>query len=373
MKTDLLLVGAGLANSLLAYRLREKNPGLQVTLLEAGAGPRADRTWSFHEGDVAPEVWRWLSPLADRVWEGYDVSFPGYSRALTRARYAALRGESLLHKMNLLSHVRWNSPVETVAPGAVTLRSGEKITAGAVVDGRGPTPLRPRREGYQKFLGLQLRLAEPHGLTRPVVMDATVPQAEGYRFFYLLPWDEHRLLVEDTYYSDHAGLNPAALRAGVEAYVRERGWKIAAVEGEERAALPIPIFPAPGHPAPTEIGVAAGLFHPVTGYSVPYAAAVAERWDPLAPDAVLQLIRLREELSRRHSFYYLLNRMLFLAAAPLERRRVFEKFYRLPEGLVQRFYAGKSTFVDQALILSGRPPVAIAPALKAMWQKEATV
>jgi lycopene beta-cyclase len=367
---DLLLVGAGLANTLLAYRLRQRHPRLDLLLVDGAAGPRADRTWSFHESDVSPAIWEWLAPLAHRVWDGYDVQFPSYARSLRKSRYASLRGESLLDKAGLAGSVRWNARVESAAPGAVTLASGEKIVARAVVDGRGQGAFRPRGEGYQKFFGLQLRLKKPHGLTRPVVMDATVPQAHGYRFIYLLPWDERRLLVEDTYYADDAALDRADLRSGVEAYVRRRGWEIEAEEGEECAALPIPLFPPSGHLGPCEIGVAAGFFHPVTGYSVPYAAAVAESWDPTAPDAVLQLLKLREELTKRHSFYYLLNRMLFLAAEPLGRRQVFEKFYRQPEGLVQRFYAGRTSLVDQALILTGKPPVAIAPALKAMWQKE---
>ncbi|RZA08152.1 MAG: lycopene cyclase [Proteobacteria bacterium] len=367
---DLIFVGAGLANSLLAYRLKQKNPSLEILLLEAAAGPRADRTWSFYESDVSPEIWAWLSPLAEKIWPGYDVKFPKLSRGLDKARYASLRGETLLEKAGLLKLVSWNTEVSSVEPGGVTLASGEKLVALGVVDGRGQGAARPGAEGYQKFFGLQVRLKAPHGITRPVVMDATVPQDGGYRFFYLLPWDERRLLVEDTYYANDPSLDRLKLKAGVEAYIKKQGWEIEAIEGEEASALPIPYFPPSGHPGSAEIGVAAGLFHPVTGYSVPYAAAVAERWDPLAPDAVMQLLRLRADLSKRHSFYYLLNRMLFLAADAGGRRQIFEKFYGLPEGLAQRFYAGRSSLVDQALILSGRPPVAIAPAIRAMFQKE---
>ena len=51
--------------------------------------------------------------------------------------------------------------------------------------------------------------------------------------------------------------------------------------------------------------------------------------------------------------------MLF--GAPPERRlRVFERFYRLEEGLIERFYAGRSTLADRARILCGKPPVPLA-------------
>ena len=224
----------------------------------------------------------------------------------------------------------------------------------------------------QKFFGQQLLLEKPHGLKRPMVMDATVPQTGGYRFFYLLPWDEKRLLVEDTYYADDPAIDANRLRAEIATYVSTRGWRIAEVEGEETAALPIPLFSSGFHPSPWAVGTAGGLFHPVTGYSLPYAAAVAEAWNPLAHDSAEQLWHLRQQLSRAHPFYRTLNRMLFLAAKGQERRQIFEKFYRLPEPLVQRFYRGQSSLVDGARILSGRPPVPVAPALRAMWKKEAT-
>ena len=49
--------------------------------------------------------------------------------------------------------------------------------------------------------------------------------------------------------------------------------------------------------------------------------------------------------------------MLFLAAEPAERYRVLQRFYRLDDALVGRFYAGRSTAWDKARTLIGRPPV----------------
>jgi lycopene beta-cyclase len=58
--------------------------------------------------------------------------------------------------------------------------------------------------------------------------------------------------------------------------------------------------------------------------------------------------------------------MLFLAAEPSQRYRILERFYRLDEALVARFYAGASTLFDKARILIGRPPVPIDRALKVL-------
>ena len=58
--------------------------------------------------------------------------------------------------------------------------------------------------------------------------------------------------------------------------------------------------------------------------------------------------------------------MLFGAARPAERWRVFARFYRLDQRLIERFYAGRSTLADRARVLCGRPPVPVTRALAAL-------
>lgn len=58
--------------------------------------------------------------------------------------------------------------------------------------------------------------------------------------------------------------------------------------------------------------------------------------------------------------------MLFSAARPHERWRLLERFYGLPEKLIERFYAGQSTRLDMARVLVGRPPVPIGAALASL-------
>jgi lycopene beta-cyclase len=61
--------------------------------------------------------------------------------------------------------------------------------------------------------------------------------------------------------------------------------------------------------------------------------------------------------------------MLFDAAEPEERYRVFERFYRLREPLIERFYAGNSSTADKLRILSGKPPVSVPAAIRALLGK----
>ena len=115
-------------------------------------------------------------------------------------------------------------------------------------------------------------------------------------------------------------------------------------------------------------GMRAALFHPTTGYSLPEAVRLA---DAIAASADLRSTALyaltrgrSREAWRRGRFFRLLNRMLYRAAEPAERYRVLEHFYRLPEPLIGRFYAGRLTWRDKIRVLTGRPPV---PVGKALW------
>ena len=264
--------------------------------------------------------------------------------------------------------------IASLTPTSVHLADGQAIHARAVIDGRGMRPSGHLSLGYQTFLGQELRLAAPHGLAHPVIMDAGVEQQGGYRFVYLLPFGPDRLLVEDTHYVDSAAWQPERLRANIAAYVAARGWRVLEVLREEHGSLPIVLagdFDAfwdelAGQPSS---GLRAGLFHPTTGYSLPHAVRLAEHIAALGAFEAPQLFTAIRMEARRawqdQRFFRLLNRMLFLAGRPEHRWRVMQRFYRLPAPLIARFYAGRPRLADKARVLSGKPPVPVAQALAA--------
>ena len=74
---DMVLVGGGLANGLIALRLRTARPELRLLIVEAGTRLGADHTWSFHAADLEPEQRRWIEPLAAHSWPSYTGGVPG--------------------------------------------------------------------------------------------------------------------------------------------------------------------------------------------------------------------------------------------------------------------------------------------------------
>jgi lycopene beta-cyclase len=248
-----------------------------------------------------------------------------------------------------------------------------------VIDGRGVRASRHLSLGYQKFVGQELKLDGPHGLALPILMDACVPQQDGYRFVYTLPLSADTVLVEDTFYADGSRVDTDRLRANIRAYAQGKGWRVVSVLREESGVLPITLagdidafWNEAGGVARS--GLAAGLFNQATGYSLPDAVRLADRIAQLsasqyAAEPLFDAVKAHATARwNEQGFFRLLNRMLFRAAAPEERWRVLERFYGLPQPLIERFYAGKPTPLDKVRILSGKPPVAIGAALRAAFQ-----
>ncbi|MDU6819589.1 lycopene beta-cyclase CrtY [Leclercia adecarboxylata] len=373
---DIILVGGGLANGLIALRLRQQRPALRVLLLEADSQPGGNHTWSFHEGDITPDQHRWIAPLVAHRWQGYDVRFPGLNRTLageylsiTSARFAAVLTETLGESLQT------DAAVTDITPETVTLADGTRFWASAVIDGRGYTPDKHLNTGSQSFLGQQWRLRQPHGLTRPILMDATVNQQGGYRFVYTLPISANELLIEDTHYIDAARLHLSATRQNIADYARQQGWYLESLVREEQGHLPIMLagdFPAYWQARDKQpcSGLRAGLFHATTGYSLPHAVALADAIagsTEFSAAAVFSVIH-RYALHQWHAqrFFRTLNRMLFLAGDADKRWQVMQRFYSLNEGLIARFYAGQLNLADKARILAGKPPVPVGEAMLAI-------
>lgn len=373
---DLILAGGGLANGLIALRLRQLQPQRRILVLEAAPQPGGNHTWSFHQGDISEQQHQWLAPLVAHRWEGYDVRFPRFNRTLpggylsiTSERFAATLSDALGENLWL------NQRISQLTPNSVQLADGQTLHARAVIDGRGYQPEAGLQVGSQAFVGQQWQLSHSHGLTRPILMDATVDQLEGYRFVYTLPLTPDSLLIEDTHYIDGSELNSEQARQRIAAYAAARGWELKQLQREERGSLPITLTGQPqrfwqqrqGQPCS---GLRAGLFHPTTGYSLPLAAALAELIAAQPQLDSPQLFSLISQFAarqwRRQRFYRLLNRMLFLAGTPAQRWQVMQRFYRLDARLIERFYAGQSTVKDMARILTGKPPVPLGEAMQAV-------
>ena len=378
-RCDVAIVGGGLAGGLIAHVLAVKRPELSVRLIEAAPHFGGNHIWSFFANDIAAEH-RWIiDPFVSKAWNGYSVAFPGHRRTLG-VRYNSIRSERFDEVLRGLipPDVPLHAKVARVAPTRVVLGARDAIEVGGVIDARGPGDIGLLQVGWQKFLGREVRTAAPHGLTEPIVMDATVKQADGYRFVYVLPFAEDRLFIEDTYYSNLKNFDKATLGRKIDAYADAKGWRIAETIREEAGALPVTLdgdFEAywrSGGEGVAKAGMRAGLFNPVTGYSLPDAVRFAAHIATLDDLSGGALHEATHDYARKawadRGFYRMLNKMVFRGAADDERFRIFERFYRLSPGLIERFYSARSTNWDKLRILTGKPPIPISRGIRAIME-----
>lgn len=387
--TDVAIVGGGLAGGLIALAIHRAHPDWRLQLIERDGVLGGNHRWSWFSSDLSPAGEALLEPFRQVHWDkGYDVTFPRLRRTLD-AGYRSLASEDFDHALQRLlppEAIRLNTAVAALDAEGVTLESGERIPARAVIDCRSFQPSAHLLGGWQVFMGRHIRLPDPHGLERPVIMDATVTQSApagngaAYRFVYVLPLAAAEVFIEDTYYADDPALDRSQLSGRLDRYAARHGWADGVPMGHETGVLPVitggdfeAYLASIRIPGVAMAGARGGFTHPLTSYTVPIAVenalAIAARGDLAGP----QLAAFVENRARAHwrktAIYRALGRMLFKAAEPERRVDIFQRFYGLPERLIERFYSCHSTLADKARILIGKPPVPIRRALRALASK----
>jgi lycopene beta-cyclase len=371
---DVVIVGGGLAGQLCALGIRSTAPDLSVALVERAKTLEGNKVWCCHGSDLAitakeqTSLHGWFLALVDARWPYHRVCFPGFERRID-GEYLCLRSESLARATSAAlaapAHAIFvDRAVRKVDRREVLLETGEALHGSVVLDARGDDPTSyGGKTGFQKFLGWEIETARgvPPRLTTPILMDATVEQIDGFRFAYVLPFSSSRLLVEDTYFSRRAACDAPTMRTRLGSYLRANGIDDFEVVREEGGVLPMPWARARRNSDEAlAIGYRGGFFHPGTGYSLGRGVIVAHHVATVLRDAPVGerrqsvqdgLERLRRAWSADDHFGRWLNRLAFRVVPPAWlRQNVFARVYRLPQPVLERFYAGRTSLRDRLAV-----------------------
>ncbi|KAA6182405.1 lycopene beta-cyclase CrtY [Thiohalocapsa marina] len=374
---DYILVGGGLQNALILLALAERKPSARVVLLERENRIGGNHIWSFQTLDLPEAAMPWAGQLIEHEWPGYQLYFDDSSRWVEGA-YRSLSSEYLDRLVREAAasrpgfELQLGSEVVSVEADGVTLADGTRLRGALVVDARGPELAAPAGAGgYQKFVGLECRLRAPTGLQAPILMDSRCDQRDGFRFHYVLPFSEDRVLIEETYFSNEPDLDVAAISDDILADAGRLGLEVAEVLRTEVGVLPMPARShfRPRGASPIQAGYAGGWFNPGTGYSLAAAARLAEHVSrvPLAEVFGAEWRRLTRELRVQAFFLAFLNLLMFRFFHDDKRRRLMERFYMVSDPVIHRFFAMRSTLVDMWRIM-----YVGAPWTPKGWAKRAT-
>ncbi len=369
IKPDIILVGSGLQTAIILAALAKLSEPPRITVIAPKDTSSMSHTWSLHKSDLSPTMQDAVKPILECSFTSQIVKFPDFQRELTEEYWVTTTSSvrRFLAQLENQGIFNWVDGFVTSISENTVSYAGGSLEASLILDNRGlatTPPLQP--SGWQKFVGLELELSFPSPLKNPIIMDATVDQIDGYRFVYVLPLTPHRVLVEDTYYSDTPDLDFISLEARIMDYCHKNNISVKSVIRREHGSLPIPLTglnpKAPCKQSKAGIVIEGGYrgdwYQRTTGYSFPIAAKLAEVITKHFTEGSLRSAV--EELWQKHRVQSrtttLLNHFLFRHFSYYDRWNSLSRFYKLPEKTIQRFYAGNLTLLDTFKIVSGRPP-----------------
>ena len=359
-RNGILIAGGGLAGSLAALAMARHRPDVPLLIVEEKQKFGGEGHHLFNSDELGADGAALIAPLAGARWPGFYLAFPDFARKL-RGDWGRLGGEDIHEAMlTALSadQYRLDTKVVAVREDALVLDGGETIKAEGAIDARGAANLSTLELLYEARIERDYTFAAPHGVDRPVLIDATVDQGGGLRFFECVPLAEDRMAVADVCISERAQPDEQAGER-IAAYVTARGWARPEALSERSAVRPLPFggdfaaFWRLGGARVAKIGLRGGFINPATGRTAGDAVRTAlllARQQNFSGDALHDLFEAEaKQLWKKREF----ARSIAAAqrSAPPERRRaLLEQLYRLDPALIARLQGDRLGMIDRARV-----------------------
>ena len=358
---DVLIAGAGPAGWALAAACARL--GLRTAL----ADPAPLASWHATYGLWADELSLPESAIAAAPARTLAI---GTSEHPLRRRYLVARNEGLRDwltddRVHLLAG-RVRHAVHGPHGSTVFFDNSHRVAAGIVVDATGARRILsggpPRRAAEQTAYGLVLDTADAERLVprdTALFMDwRQVSPVADPSFLYALPLGDGRVLVEETSLARRPGLDQELLAARLRARLAAMG--VTPTGRQERVRIPLDLGPGKAERV-VRFGVAAGLVHPATGYSLATSLQLA----PLAAEAlanglehgpaVASAAAHQRIWSRPAKAVYSLRRhglRALRSLPPAELPRFFELFFSLPEERQRAFTSAREDLTGNAAMMA---------------------
>ena len=357
-RNGILIAGGGLAGSLAALAMARHRPDVPLLIVEERERFGGDGHRLFNAGELGPDGAALIGPLAGTRWPGFYLAFPDFARKL-RGDWGGLGGEDVHQAMlGALSpeQYRLGTKVVAVREDALVLDGGETIKAEGAIDARGAANLSMLELLYEARFERDYRFAAPHGLDRPVLIDATVDQGPGLRYFECVPLSEDRLAVADICVSEASQPDEQA-GARIDSYVKQRGWERPKALAEHSIARPLPFggdfaaFWRLGGARVAKVGLRGGFINPAIGRAVGDAAHTAlllARQQSFAGGVLHDLFEAEaKQLWKKREFARSVTAAQ-RSAPPEQRRALLEQLYRLDPALIARLQSDRLGMLDRA-------------------------
>ncbi len=372
---DIIIAGGGCAGLSLAYYLnRSSLKNKRILILDTEPKTQNDKTWCFWTEKDLPFVcakqtfWKEMEFMSDQVT---------LTQGLDTLRYVFVN--SLAFYQEIKEELEQNPNVEFRYEKILRIDSYDEYSEVETTLGTYHAPWTfnsivfpqvkdPQRNFYlnQHFGGWFIKTQEPtFNPQRMRLMDFRVPQQDEARFVYILPFNEREALVEYTVFSEDKWL-PEAYDQEIQHYLKEY-IQVSDFEITHREMGCIPMtnhsFARTQGPRVVNLGTAAGLTKPTTGYTFLNiqrdAQAIAREMERSGQPLY------RRQTQKRFAFYDDLLLYIIRNHGGQTRRIFSYLFKRNPFQTILRFLDERTSLIEELYIFARLP---WGPFLNAIWQ-----
>ena len=355
MTYDIAIIGAGCAGLSLAYQLSKvENLNKKIIILDNKSEFKKDRTWSFWKTNHHD-----FEDCLEKQWFKFNIKYNEQFKSFNNFKYPYQTIDSLKFYKKIQNNLKDNFYIK-LDTNITEIKKASKfyqietnngnIETKLVFDSR--VPKLEQGNLYQHFYGLEIETKDlSFNNDELTLMDFDCEQKNGIHFFYILPFNNRRALIETTWLSNLEDLKKQnyvdELKEYIENNLKLKNYNIIR---EEIGAIPMFRASYKKDHCYFNIGLRGNINRMSTGYAFPYiqkhSTIIAKAIENLSFDRVISM---KYEFLDRLFIKVLQNNMKIM---PNIFFKMFDENY---QNQIIRFLSSEGSLSDDYKVIKNMP------------------
>ncbi len=340
---DYVIIGGGCAGLSLAYELelKKKLENKSLAIIEPRTDYSRDKTWSFWKIKEHN-----FEDCVIKSWNSFEVKASDVSAKVSGGKYIYQSVQSDLFYKKIINKITQN-------PNVSFFKSINEINHhNSLIFNSVPELKYNETNLWQHFKGVEIttenKIFDPSSLT---LMDFNCDQRSKVHFFYVLPFDTNKALIETTWISEMNNESLQDYDKQIKDYI-EQNLKIKnfKITYSEQGAIPL-FYNQSSNTNSVQIGGAGNMVRLSTGYAFLNIQAHSK-----------YLVRNLENLTLLKKYtipkkYQYFDKIFFnvLKKHPNRMPEIFVRFFKSFSNSAIRFMSNKSGIIDDLLTIAKMP------------------
>ena len=349
---DYVIIGGGCAGLSLAYELEihEKLKDKTLAIIEPRKEYKRDKTWSFWK--VTPHN---FDDCVKKNWENFSVNIPGKTNYLECKNFPYQSIDSGLFYEKIKNKLKKNENI-------FYFKNIEEVNKqNSLVFNSVPIIKKNYLNLWQHFCGVEIQTKNDIFDNKIInLMDFNCDQRNSVHFFYTLPFEKNKALIETTWLSNMTDDSIMDYDEQIKEYI-EQNLKIKNYDiiFKEQGAIPLFIPKNINEKNKINIGTAGGMTRLSTGYTFlniqEHSKYIRENFDNLKK---LKSFKIQSK-------YKFLDQVFLkvLERNPKIMPKIFCDMFKVKANTVIKFLSNKSNFIEDISIILKMPKSTFIKAL----------